>query len=68
MGGVIEVYLLAYISEAPTLFLAIALAEKPSIHKKRTTQIRENLFEAIFLTTAFNNLLNTCIFIMQSRW
>jgi len=64
MGGVIEVYLLAYISEAPTLFLAIALAEKLSIHKKRTTQIRENLFEAIFLATAFN----TCIFIMQSRW
>lgn len=61
MGGVIEVYLLAYISEAPTML------EKLNIHKKRTTQIKENLFEAIFLATAFHNLLNTCIFIMEIR-
>ena len=62
MGGVIEVYLLAYIWEAPTMLLATALLEKLSIHKRRTTQIRENLFEAIFLAIAFHNLLNACIF------
>jgi len=40
MGAVIEVHLLAYMSEAPTMFL-VALVEKLIVHKMRTIQIRE---------------------------
>lgn len=48
MESVIEVHLLAYMSEeTPRMFL-VALVEKLIVHKKRTIQIREQFIEAIF--------------------
>jgi len=48
------------------MFLVIALADKLSIHKKRTNQIREHFLEAIFLATAFHNVQHMLIYTAKS--